>query len=72
MSRVYEYWCDNIRRRWSPSPCPQCLGHAQEQRTEDGKRFYWWTAECDLICWRCHEELDARQAHDALFAADDD
>lgn len=63
MSRVYEYWCENVRRSWSKAPCPQCAGERQEQRTDkDGTRLYWFTSECDLICIKCHEELDARDA----------
>lgn len=60
MSRVYEYWCDNVRRTWSRFPCPQCDGAKQEQRTDkDGIRYYWFTAECEEVCVACHDAHDS-------------
>ena len=63
MSRVYEYWCDNVRQRWSSAPCPRCEGARQEQKHDaDGRKLYWFTSECELICIRCHEERDSELA----------
>jgi hypothetical protein len=59
VSRVYEYWCENVRQRWSRVPCPHCEGRQQEQQKDkDGKVHYWWTSQCDVVCVRCSTDLD--------------
>ena len=62
MSRVYDYWCDNVRQRWSTVPCPRCEGARQEVKPDkDGRRYYWWTSQCDVVCVACHADDDDAQ-----------